>query len=275
MRQIFFYLTIALFAFGCDSGNNQASIYKVTKFEIDESLYAQTKDSTASQTLKALCEGYFAETFIKFYEKDTITLLAKNGNYCFGKYSKPNKESLNFDLKNFGSFKFNVREEEDNKGNLEYLVLTGVNEANITIKVLLKKDDYYESEKTDLLGVAENQWRFRSNKSETNAQIKQRVLSQLEYMKAYFEFVNEKKYTSFSVLQLYSPFRFYSNGMGIDGLSSAEYGKIFYDQADLDKALKIVGDGLNSISKYPSDPENFTKGYKNAIEEVIRFVKLI
>jgi hypothetical protein len=257
----------------CSKSEPSSTTYKITKSEIDISS-PNLVDSLDAVIFKEKCKIYFTNAFVKLYAKDTITVLTEMGDFTFGKFTSEKKEKLDFNLFDLGEFQFSTREEADEQGDPEYLVLTGSANGKYSVKLLLKKDESFEYEKKDLMSVSSNNWRIKPQKSETDSEIKNRVMAQLDYMIDYFTFINDEGHSSFMVGHLRSPFKFYSNGIGIKEITLADFNKNFYDENDSQKALGLLISGLNSISVYPADEKSFTKGYSNALKEILRFLKV-
>jgi hypothetical protein len=192
-----------------------------------------------------------------------------------GKWSDDNSSSIfEMNINNIRKIIFAKKEEDGQNNELEYLVLKSQNSKGLIVNLLLKKDDYYESEKTDLMSLSSNWWRVKSLKKEPKQLIKNRIIAQIDYMIKYFELIDEKEYGSFQHKALTSPYKFYSNGIGLDPSELSEYNKIFNNYDDAATAYDLLDKGMKSISVYPADKESFTKGYSNALKEIRKFIEL-
>ena len=176
-------------------------------------------------------------------------------------------------LKN-AKVKFNVEEQKNEKGEVDFLKLTGNANDKYSVILLIKKDNYYEPENSDLMSFKNNWWRVKPASHESKAKIKARVLGQIDFNVAYFQLIEDNNYRSFMVSHLKSPFKFYSNGIGFETLPMERNATIFYDETDAKTGYEYYLNGMKSISKYPADPKSYTQGYINALKEIRRFVEL-
>ncbi len=249
---------------------------KVSTFRIEEAILETTelRSSLSDSTEYRHLLSFLKDAHVKFGSDDTVSILAPNGNFSFGKYTSSGKQILDFSLNGIGAFALGVKQGLDQDGKLSHLMLTGLVNGKYKVKMMLQKDDYYNSYKYDLLSLKANRWRIKPESHESKENIRKRMMEQLAYMITYFSHIEDEKFTSFRVSHLRAPFRFYSNGIGIDDFSTSEYSKIFYDNKDAGEAILLLSQGLKSISgAYPSDPKRFTKGYLNALNKIRDYLK--
>lgn len=276
MKKLYFYnsiLFILIFLIvSCSSKSKYATAFKIVKYEATLTERSTNTDSLAKQQYDMLFDN---EAFIKFFDNDSLNLLNGLGKYSLGKWSNDNNTSIfEMNINNIRKIIFAKKEEEGDSNEFGYLVLKSQNSKGLIINLLLKKDGYYESEKTDLLSLSSNWWRIKSLKKESKELIKKRVIAQIDFMIKYFELIDDKEYGSFQYKQLTSPYKFYSNGLGLDPSELIEYNKIFNNYDDAATAYDLLDKGMKSISVYPSDKESFTKGYTNALKEIRKFIEL-
>ncbi len=215
------------------------------------------------------------EAYIRFYENGQYTSLNRKGGYHRGQWQLIDGDSLvvQMDIENVGKVLFNVKEEKDEETGGKYLSLKSQDLGQIEVSLVLKEDDFYQNADVDLLSTTMNWWRERPDKAENQEQIKKRVLAQLEYMIQYFKMVDDKNLDSFYVTHLQSSIEFYSNGISLnDDLQMMDY---YHDEEAALKAQQYLKDGFNSLSKYPTDSQSFTKGYYKALKEISKAISLM
>jgi hypothetical protein len=276
MKKLYFYNFILFasifFIISCSSKSKYATSFKIVKYEAILTDRSTNTDSLAKQQYDMLFDN---EAFIKFFDNDSLNLLNGLGKYSLGEWSHDNNTSIfEMNINNIRKIIFAKKEEEGDSDEFEYLVLKSQNSKGLTINLLLKKDDYYESKKTDLLSLSSNWWRVKPSKKESKELIKKRIIAQIDYMIKYFELIDDKQYGSFQHKPLTSPYKFYSNGIGLDPSELTEYNKIFNNYDDAATAYDLLDKGMKSISVYPADKESFTKGYSNALKEIKKFIEL-
>jgi hypothetical protein len=120
-----------------------------------------------------------------------------------------------------------------------------------------------------------NSWRLRPAHKENPDEIKSRVLQHVNFLIGYFDMVNESKQPYFETAVLHTPFRFYSNGMGLaDGFETDDvWLGNFYEEADAAQGAKLLKQALSSIDVYPADERSFTKSYYNALKLIREHVE--
>lgn len=273
MRSLFVFVLVCLIFAGCNGIPKTETTFKIVKIEINGVDITGDLNSAMSTDFDYSSKAMLSEAHIKFGGNDTVTVLSPNGLFSYGKYHFKTKDHLILNLNGLGDISFDVIKKQNEQGEFEHLTLTGLPDKQHKMRLFLVMDDYYKSRKRDLLGLEENKWRLRPKKNESQEEIKKRVLGQLDYMISYFSLIEEKKYSSFTIGHLNSPFSFYNNGIGINPYPSDRYDRVFFDNNDADKAIKMLSAGVRSIKKYPSDPKSFTQGYKNALQEIKGYVE--
>jgi hypothetical protein len=216
------------------------------------------------------------DAYIRFYDNGQYTSLNKKGNYYTGQWQLIEGEGLVLQLKidNVGTVLFNVKDDKDEETGAKYLSLKSKDFGQIEVSLVLKEDDFYQNGDVDLLSSTMNWWRERPENVENQEQIKKRVLAQLEYMIQYFKMVNDKNLDSFYATHLQSSIEFYSNGISLNN-DLERLTEYYYDEEAALKAQQYLEDGFNSLSKYPADPQSFTKGYYNALKEISKAISLM
>jgi hypothetical protein len=107
-----------------------------------------------------------------------------------------------------------------------------------------------------LLGEKENWWRKKPVASEADSILKTRLKSMLEYYSAYFTLVSEES-SYFSMERVMLPFNYYQHAIGLKSFkkTSPAFLNVFYDEADAQRAYKILESGMIKRAKlkdYPS-----------------------
>jgi hypothetical protein len=267
-------LLLSLFLLqGCSTESDYKQAFKIVKSEAILKPGATKKDSLRKIQLDAF---FSKEAFINFCENDSLSVLNAEGMFALGKWKgNANIADFEINLNEIGPISFLKNEEKDENDKFEYLVLKSEKEKGLDINLLLKKDAYFKSSKVDLLKIPLNWWRIKPTKKENKAQIKKRVLAQIDYMINYFELISDNNYRSFQTQVIVCPYKLFANGIGIDPSLLSEYNKIFYDYNDAEIAYQMLLNGLNSVSVYPADKESYTKGYFNVLKKIRKTIELL
>ena len=134
---------------------------------------------------------------------------------------------------------------------------------NETIKLIwhLKKIPA-DREEGSLFKNEMNQWRQKSSRTETDAEIRKRVVSMLKYYSLYFKILSvESSY--FSPVRVFLPFSYYQHGIGLKEFNSRDYFTIcFFNTANAKKGYEILKEGFEKTKDqdFPSG-ENFVIEY--------------
>lgn len=151
-------------------------------------------------------------SFIRLYRDGTFTSL-NDEVFTTGKWIL-NESTSELTIKEQTEIGLNVN---------RYKVVSNLLDNNFRLKLLSLNNKQMQSDivltysqstalndkKKDLLSVNENLWRKRPEQKETEAQIKKRVLDQLNYHLNYFRMAVDKDVSVYETKFLQSPFNFY------------------------------------------------------------------
>lgn len=127
----------------------------------------------------------------------------------------------------FGAYKSDMMLELD--GNTKYYL-----NLNTDFKPLSKEND--------IRSLAMNQWRFPPDKKETDEEIKQRLLLNLDYIAAYMRVHLYGEFNQIHTAGIPSPFLFAKNGLFLFEWQRIPYfwKHVFYDDKDAEKAFRML-----------------------------------
>lgn len=130
------------------------------------------------------------------------------------------------------------------------------------------------SEESSLFKSEMNKWRQKSSGTETDAEIKKRVVSMLEYYSLYFKMVSVES-IYFSPVRVFLPFSYYQHGIGLKEFNSRDYFTIcFFNTANAKKGYEILKDGFEKIKDldFPSG-ENYVIEYSKYFDKLARAIE--
>jgi hypothetical protein len=208
--------------------------------------------------LRAMLTFFLNQSDIRFYPSGQYGQLAES-RYGSGQWS------LQGDLLTIknqtGTYSCQV-----SRPNGESLRLTMVQSKDIpngALSFTLRSHAEYELESIDLLAPARNQWRHRSARPESFAELRQRLTDHMSYVVDYFELTNRPGQTYFNTAHLASPFKFYQNGVGLLPLEELppEWWAMFHDVQNAQQAYALLATVFQSSLRYPSGEKTYTLGY--------------
>ncbi|HTF81129.1 MAG TPA: hypothetical protein VL947_05375 [Cytophagales bacterium] len=270
---IFLWLIVLITLSSCSKKDKITKAFKVISHKVQLKSKAASKERAQRN---ALINMFDDEAFISFYEDGHYTSLNKKGNYYTGEWQldEAGPVLLKVHMENIGVVTFEVREDIDPDHGTRYLSLNGTSSGHLKVDMVLKEDGFYQNKGVDMLSVEMNWWRTPPDKKEGEAQIKKRMLAQLEFMIQYFKMIGDKELDSFYVTHLQSPILFYSNGLELDP-DDATLERTYYDPEDAMIAREYLTKGIKSMSTYPADAKSYTKGYYNALKEISKAIALM
>ena len=116
-----------------------------------------------------------------------------------------------------------------------------------------------------------NQWRQKSNKKETDTEIRMRIISMLKYYSLYFKIVSVES-IYFSPIRVFLPFLYYQHGIGLKKFNSLDYfTSCFFDLANAKKGYEILTEGFEKTKDedFPSG-ENYVIEYSKYFERLAK-----
>jgi hypothetical protein len=216
------------------------------------------------------------DAYIRLYEKD-VAIIDQYGNYIQAPY-KYNEHTKTLQIETGipdQPLIFEVEELSTEGAEVTQLKLLGTLKFDRVVKLILEADALYQFNEIDLLHPSVNAWRIKPNVRQSKDEIKNKILSQLDYMTAYFTMVYTRGDQVFNVRHLQAPFAFYANGIGFrDEDALEEWRNIFYDNQDAGIAYTMLKDAMKSIKEYPADKNSYTKGYANVLRMMSNYLKL-
>lgn len=119
-----------------------------------------------------------------------------------------------------------------------------------------------------------NQWRKKSTRTETEAEIKNRVVSMLKYYSLYFKVISlESVY--FSPARVLLPFLYYQHGVGLKQFNPLDHFTIcFFNTANAKKGYEILKDGFEKTKDqdFPSG-ENYVIEYSKYFDLLAKAIE--
>lgn len=201
-------------------------------------------------------------SLLTFYEDGHYTLVNENSDYTEG-LAKIDESSYSIFLSDT-LYKFDVTKEN------QLLKLTTPG-----ITLLLTESDKLHFDHIDLLSKGRNWWRVKPQQKETEKEVEQRVVSQLNYIVDYFQMLEDSEARTFSTQYLNLPVKLYGNGIALPSYSKLPdtWKTTFYDEENALHAYKTLTQALNSIEKYPKDDKSHAKSFIKALEMMITFIE--
>ncbi|HEV8513632.1 MAG TPA: hypothetical protein VGQ59_10155 [Cyclobacteriaceae bacterium] len=224
-------------------------------------------------------EAIYSDAFLSFYENEFASFFNKNEHnkgmsplYRTGQWKKTG-ETLSLTLHGtMIDVKFLIVELTE-----KWLVLEIKEGPKGTIGTQLKcqRSELYRNSTFDLLSQENNRWRIKPAHKENASEIQHRVAGHVRFLVNYFDMVDKKTQTYFEPAALQTPFRFFSNGIGLatDFEIDNAWVSNFYDEEDASAGAKILAQGLKSMDEYPGDGKNYVKGYYNALQMILEHIE--
>lgn len=100
-----------------------------------------------------------------------------------------------------------------------------------------------------------NFWRIKSSHKETDAEIKNRLISSIKFSIAFLNYYKENDSSAMTYFLKPLPFKFAGNGIGFMR-NHENWDELFFDQEDADKANLALKNSFNSVAKIPEKYKN-------------------
>lgn len=220
-------------------------------------------------------EPYAIYSYFSMRPNNTYTFLIGN-HFMHGTYTVKNPTELVLHANEFGDIPLTILKEQNGciqiKGDFKnyksdfMLELNGDTtyylNLNTDIKTLSKENDYRS--------VTFNTWRNKPLEPETNQQIKQRIIANLNYISAYMRVHLHGEYDAIHTGGIHSPFLYAKNGLFLfEWQRVSGYWKyIFYDNKDAEKAYRFLKKVFNKVEP-PRYIDNWLAYNEKCIEIVI------
>ena len=165
-------------------------------------------------------------------------------------------------------------------------VLTGIKNDTILIEELVSLENETikliwhlkkilpDSEEGGLFKNEMNQWRQKSSRTETDVEIRKRIVSMLKYYSLYFKILSvESSY--FSPVRVFLPFSYYQHGVGMKEFNPLHYFTIcFFNTANAKKGYEMLKEGFEKTKDqdFPSG-ENFVIEYSKYFDILAKAVE--
>ncbi|MGL4632388.1 MAG: hypothetical protein ACRCVT_14395 [Leadbetterella sp.] len=255
-------LVLVIGFLSCNS-TKKSDIYKLQKIDLDSA----TIYSKNPYRFSLLGEE---NTFLKITE-DSVFLLSDLNYFQDGSKKHFSGDTYIYNFRDLGKYEFKeeVTQQESKEG--KFLSLEGTSLKGEKIRMLFSTDSDFENEYFNIFGINENKWRKKKTKKMSNKEIIETIIGNLTYSMKYFEMTNKSKKETFTTQHLASPFKFYSNAIELDRTS--EFGLLFANPEDKDRAMQILSDAITSLDKMPSGA-TYTEQYAKAIANMIQWIRI-
>jgi hypothetical protein len=251
-------VALLLLVVSCDSLSKQERIHKdLTGHWLV--LYADHKLTSDAQ--RRLYGGVVQDSIISLRGLKLVTFMKDGSFQQVDAPGKTGKWAVNNDNdiyimdggRGFDNFKTEFFD-YDNKllRSIEYLP---INNERIKLVWHLKKID-----SSFLFEPANNEWRKKATKPETDAEIKARLSAILDYYTKYYRLVS-KESSYFIPERVVLPYTFYQHGMGMKSFyEESPFAALFYDSTEAKTAYDLLTKAMNSADDFPSG-SNFVEEY--------------
>ncbi len=248
----------------CHPTDPLVATWKIGRISYQPSPLATPEDYERGQQIQAMRSGFQNSTFA-LYEGQRSAFFSTETPYRQGTWSQSG-DRLTLQIGKKAQFSFHIIEQND-----QMLILTladvGPTEGELTLVCQPSKQYIYGD--VDLLAPEHNDWRLKPNAKQTDAEIRKRAVTHLDYLIKYFDCVKKNKQTYFETGLVTSPFVFYAHGLGLSkGSPSAKrWQAYFYDRRDADKAFEYLKKSIKKLDKYPK-ASTFTEEYLLAFKKM-------
>lgn len=218
-------------------------------FNIFSSIFSALQP--AEKKLPGKWEDEFQVYTVYFYDNKNMTVVNYD-SIAFGNYQID---------ENFVHFSIFGKENSVPKKQLTAISIMDFQDENY----LLKKQR--NSEKIDDIYLEEkNVWRKKPAKSQTDEELRKRVLDYLHYEREKFKIADEEK-LPYVVNDVNAPVVFASNGYQVINRSTEKWRSLFYNDIDWERANEILYEEFPK--EFKGDPNE-----KNPFDQNVRFLSL-
>ena len=194
----------------CGTTDPLIATWKIVKVTYLPSPLATPEAYERGEQIKAMQSGFRNSTFA-LYKGERSAFFSTEMPYRPGTWSI-NGDRLTLQISDRVTFPFDIVEQSENTITL---LLAGVSSTDGELTLICQRSEQYIYGEVDLLAPAQNEWRIRPRQRQTDAQLRQRAIAQLDYLIHYFECVKKNKQTYFETGLVGSPFVFYAHGLGL------------------------------------------------------------
>lgn len=196
---------------------------------------------------KEISEPYAAYSYLSLKPDDTYTFLLGN-QFMYGTYRVINKDEVVLKSEEFGDIPLKILEEQGNAVQVlgdfrqfksDFMVEV---DGSTTYYLNLKNDFKKLGKENDIRSVSFNEWRFKPDHKENEAELKKRLVQNLKYISAYMRVYLYGDFDKIYIQGIHSPFRHAKNGLVLLEWSYVPYfwKHMFYDENDSEKAYKLL-----------------------------------
>ena len=210
--------------------------------------------------------GKYQDSIVNLFGLKLITFRA-NGEFAEldsiykapGKWVKTQQAELQIREGGKGFNPFQATIEGFENDTLRLLQLLPLEREKIKVVWHLKKVDN-DSLAQQLLQPEANAWRKKPSATETELQIRQRLVSLLNFYSIYLQLVS-KESSYFLIPRVHLPFRYFQHAIGLRDQMPQGFINLFYDEGDAAKAYTILGETISQLANQFKWDENFVVEY--------------
>ncbi|WP_373512044.1 lipocalin family protein [Persicitalea sp.] len=263
-KTYFLIFAVGLVMMQCGKSDPLVATWKIIKINYQPSPLATPEAFLRDEQIKAMQSGFQNSTFA-LYEGQRSAFFSTEMPYRQGTWSIDGNR-LSLQIGGRTTFPFDIVEQNENT---LILVLAEVGATDGELTLTCQRSEQYIYGEVDLLAPEQNEWRVKPKQRQTETQIRQRAIAQLDYLIHYFECVKKNKQTYFETGLVGSPFIFYAHGLGLskESPSAKRWQRYFYDRQDANRAFDYLKKSIKTLDKYPK-ADTFTEEYLLAFKKM-------
>jgi hypothetical protein len=223
-------------------------------------------------------EPYSYYSYLSLRPNKEFTLLIGN-HFTSGEYVIVSNSKLELNSREYGTFEIEIIDATSDaiqvKGNFnnfpsDYMVKSSNNDH---FYLNLINDFEPLNKENDIRSVMFNTWRIKPLQSETDEEIRKRLIDNLNYISAYMRVHMHGDFDGIHTAGIYSPFFFAKNGLHLlDWQKTSYYWKnIFFNDIEAEKAYIIIKKAFDNadIPQYSDDWLQYNEsGIRNIITSI-------
>lgn len=256
---------LALFLNGCKPADPLLATWKIVRVTYEPSGRATPESIERGRQIQGMSSNLQNSTFALYSEQRSAFFSTKTP-YRQGTWSREG-DRMELTLGESGSvYGFEIVEQDENT---LVLILLATRTSDGELVISCQKSQQFLHDGVDLLSPAENIWRIKPTRKETEEQVKARAIQHLDYLIMYFEGVKANKQGYFETGIISSPFVFYSHGLGLslETPFALRWRESYFDEENADQAFTHLRAALRSVKKYPR-ADTLTEEYLLAFRQM-------
>jgi len=224
-------------------------------------------------------EPYVAYSYLSLKPDDTYTFLLGN-QFMYGTYTVINSNEVVLKSEEFGEMPLKILDEQRNAvqilGDFKKFKSDFMVELNgsTTYYLNLKTDFKKLGKENDIRSVRFNKWRFKPTHKESDAEIKERLISNFTYIAAYMRVYLYGDFDKIYTQGIHSPFHHAKNGLVLLEWSYVPYfwKHMFYDEKDAERAHKMLKRAF-ILTKSPEYIDNWLAYNERCIQKLMETIE--